>query len=554
MTSLSSLLATHLKQTLAPTASPKKTFPTPSPKSPGALADHFESRRPTSCFPHPMPELPRHALDPKGRLTPSPELREALQDAVRRERFRAAGEAFREAVQNRPTRHPAPVPMPTPAPAPAPATGTWAVQPGDTVGDIAWRLMQQGVPGPVEAIAQQIVALNGLENPDLIFAGSTLQVPAAPGTSVPPTPGKGLPGGVPGFPGGSTPAPASGEQYPVPFIEQMNSRGTEDDWNAQSNCGPTTLAMIARGFGLGGGQSDGALINQLARSIGMGAEGTGWTGIEQMAAGLGLEAQTKPGTDVSWIRQQLEAGQLVAANGDRAVTLACEQPPHRSGHATGGHWIAVTGLTPEGNFLVRDPSTTCRELTPAQLQQFLGANSNGGFATAIQPPPGVKPSPPAGGSAQGQRLESLRLAPGAKSLAETGFAGQGETLLRLAEKYDVPIDLALGMLWKESCWGSEGLSSQYNNPGNLKFVGQPGATEAFTSPGAAGSFAGWPTLEQGLEAYFRLLGEHYRGFIDAGDWQGLVNRYAPPSENNSTQYLQQVTDYAATVRRHLGLA
>ncbi|TQF09244.1 LysM peptidoglycan-binding domain-containing protein, partial [Myxococcus llanfairpwllgwyngyllgogerychwyrndrobwllllantysiliogogogochensis] len=57
-------------------------------------------------------------------------------------------------------------------------TTDWQVQPGDTVGDISWSLMQQGVPGPVEDIARQIVELNGLENPDLIHAGSTLQVPA----------------------------------------------------------------------------------------------------------------------------------------------------------------------------------------------------------------------------------------------------------------------------------------------------------------------------------------------------------------------------------------
>ncbi|WP_228556990.1 C39 family peptidase, partial [Myxococcus sp. AB025B] len=346
-----------------------------------------------------------------------------------------------------------------------------------------------------------------------------------------------------------------GEMYPVPYINQITSEGTEDDWNRNSNCGPTTMAMILKGYGFGGGLSDGAFINQLANSIGMGAEGTGYVGIEQMATNMGLTSETHAGSDVSWIQQQLAAGNLVAVNGESSVMLANEQPPYASGNFSGGHWIAVTGMTPEGNFIVHDPSSTCRELTPEQLSRFLAEHHAGGFATAIHPPPGVSPAAPTAptASAQGQHLESLRLAPGAWSLAETGFAGQGEHLLQLSEQYDVPIDLALAMLWKESQWGTTGLSHEHNNPGNLKFVGQEGAHEAFTSSGAAGSFAGWPTMEQGIEAYFKLLGTHYRDFIDSGDWQGLVYRYAPPSENDSARYLQQVYDYAAVVREHLGL-
>jgi|GEM_PF-2289148 len=514
------------------------------------------------------------ALEGLARRPPEA-IREAVERAVQRQRLQSFAEAMKQHVMLQRLRSGAEelaarMAQPSPSDAAPVSTSTWPVQPGDTVGDIAWSLMQQGVPGPVEEIARQIVALNGLTNPDLIYAGSTLVVPAAPGAAqAPGTPGTAAPGGsgapgtppspgtaAPGAPArpGSTPS-TPGERYPVPYINQVTSEGTEDDWNRFSNCGPTTLAMIARGFGLGGGMSDGAFINQLANSIGMGAEGTGYVGIEQMAANLGLESETHAGSDVGWIRQQLEAGNLVAVNGESSVMLANEKPPYASGNFSGGHWIAVTGMTPEGNFIVKDPSSTCRELTPDQLERFLASHHAGGFATAIHPPPGVKPTeaPSSDLSAQGARLESLRLAPGAWSLAETGFAGQGEALLRLSEKYDVPIDLALAMLWKESQWGSTGLSRTHNNPGNLKFVGQEGAYDAFTSPGAAGSFAGWPTMEQGIEAYFKLLGTYYRSEIDSGNWEGLVYRYAPPSENDSAQYLQQVYTYAAEVRRHLGI-
>ncbi|MBN8227227.1 C39 family peptidase [Corallococcus macrosporus] len=520
----------------------------PAPRAPHTSAgahrvtDGFDPRRPvTPSMPRPSVEELREAVlrsklksaaDTLRRGTVGPsreELGDALRQAVLRQRLGNAGEALREAMAQR-----------------APATTAYTVQPGDTVGDIAWNLMQQGVPGPVEAIANQIVQLNGLTNPDLIIAGATLQLPAAPG-AVTGTPSTGGPG-APGSPVGPA---RPGERYPVPSIKQMSSEGTEDDWNQQSNCGPTTMAMILQGYGIGTGMSDGALINQLGQGVGITSAGVGYADIQRMAASNGLTSEVNPGTDVGWIEQQLASGNLVAVNGESHVMLQNEQPPFTSGSFSGGHWIAVTGMTPEGNFIVHDPSSTVTELTPAELQRFLGEHQYGGYSVAVHPPPGLAPTDDV--TAQGQALESVRLAPGAMSLAESGFAGQGEFILSMARKYDVPVDLALAMLWKESQWGTAGASVGANNPGNLKFVGQEGAYEAFTSPGAAGSFAGWPTLQQGIEAYFKLLGTHYRTELDSGDWTALVNRYAPPSENDSGLYVQQVNDYAAEVRRQLGI-
>ncbi|MFY2557106.1 C39 family peptidase [Corallococcus terminator] len=313
----------------------------------------------------------REALNDPGRA----EQLEQLGAAVQRNEARELGEQLAAALRSRTE--------PT-------STTDWQVQPGDTVGDIAWSLMQQGVPGSVEDIARQIVELNGLENPDLIHAGSTLRVPAPP-TSPEGVPSPGVPprDSAPPTPGSTPPTSSTpGERYPVPYINQITSNGTEDDWNRFSNCGPTTMAMILKGYGLGEGMSDGAFINQLANSIGMGGEGTGYVGIEQMAANQGLTAETRAGSDTAWIQQQLEAGNLVAVNGESSVMLANEQPPNASGNFSGGHWIAVTGMTPEGNFIVHDPSSTCRVLSPEQLSRFLAEHHAGGFATAIHPPQG----------------------------------------------------------------------------------------------------------------------------------------------------------------------
>ena len=257
-----------------------------------------------------------------------------------------------------------------------PETQPWRVEWGQTLSGIAAGLQSQGVEGTVPEIIQQICALNGIENPDLIYAGSTLQVPA-PGNRAPTEP---LPPSEP-----SSVTPSSGG-HEVPYISQMSSEGSEDDWNASSNCGPTSMAMIARAFGLGGGMSDGALVDSLGVSAGVGADGVGYTGVMTMAGSLGLESSWNAGSDVKWIEQQLAQGNLIAANGDRSVTLENESPPGASGSASGGHWIVVTGMTPDGNFLVQDPSTTCRVLTPSELSRFLAANSNGGYAVSVSQP------------------------------------------------------------------------------------------------------------------------------------------------------------------------
>lgn len=265
-----------------------------------------------------------------------------------------------------------------------PETRPWRVEWGQTLTGIATTLQSQGVQGTIPEIIQDICARNGIENPDLIYAGSTLQVPTASnGAPAAPLPQP--------EPSPSAPAPAPGASpneggYDVPYISQMSSEGSEDDWNASSNCGPTSMAMIARAFGLGDGMSDGTLVNSLGRSAGVGSAGVGYAGMMTMAGSLGLETSSNPGSDVRWIEQQLAQGNLVAANGNRSVTLQNESPPGASGSASGGHWIVVTGMTPDGNFRVQDPSTTCRVLTPSELSRFLAANSHGGYAVSVSQP------------------------------------------------------------------------------------------------------------------------------------------------------------------------
>ncbi len=70
----------------------------------------------------------------------------------------------------------------TPAPAAAQGSRLYVVQPGDTLGIIAWRF---------GTTAWAIASANSLANPNLIFAGQVLVIPA--GGAAPPAPPSGRP-------------------------------------------------------------------------------------------------------------------------------------------------------------------------------------------------------------------------------------------------------------------------------------------------------------------------------------------------------------------------
>ena len=76
------------------------------------------------------------------------------------------------------------------------------------------------------------------------------------------------------------------------------------------------------------------------------------------------------------------------------------------------------------------------------------------------------------------------------------------------------------------------LSVQNNNPGNLRLAGQPGAVEG------EGGFAAFSTPGQGLTALTRqvVLDTQTRGLT----LEDFLNKYAPPSENQTNRYIDFV--------------
>ncbi len=269
------------------------------------------------------------------------------------------------------------------------AGSSYTIRSGDTLWAIASRLKSQGMAGNHWDIIRNIQKLNPkITDPNLIIAGDTLKLPGVSGafknddmsTGV----GKALRDGAPKI--GGAPVASVGDSKPtddlkVPYINQYRPVGAENGYsNGPSNCGPTSVAMMARSFGYGKGMSDAQLINHLGRIGGTTSAGTGINGIAAMARAMGKSATTKgPGPNLEWMKEQLRAGKLVAANGDYHA-----MPPHQNEGRTSGHYVTVAGLDSKGNFIVRDPAdSNVKTITPAQMAHFISSNPNGGWQISI---------------------------------------------------------------------------------------------------------------------------------------------------------------------------
>ena len=111
----------------------------------------------------------------------------------------------------------------------------------------------------------------------------------------------------------------------------------------------------------------------------------------------------------------------------------------------------------------------------------------------------------------------------------------GEFILQMEQKYGVPAAQFLAQATMESGLGKTGYTQgSHYNIGNLR----PGSS--WTGPtvsGSAGSFRSYGSPEEGIEDYFKLLGG---GTYKGKSLHDQIFTYAPPSENNSQHYLDQV--------------
>jgi len=109
--------------------------------------------------------------------------------------------------------------------------------------------------------------------------------------------------------------------------------------------------------------------------------------------------------------------------------------------------------------------------------------------------------------------------------------GHAQTLVDCSREYDVPLWLALGQCWRESQWGTTGLSINHNVLWGMKDTQGWGEIESVVS-----GFANYISVDECIRAYFRLMDAWYRDYIAAGDWMGLLTAYAPAFENDTQEH------------------
>lgn len=78
-----------------------------------------------------------------------------------------------------------------------------------------------------------------------------------------------------------------------------------------------------------------------------------------------------------------------------------------------------------------------------------------------------------------------------------------------------------------------------NNPGNIRH-GSPWVGLADEQPDSA--FCTFKSVEYGIRAIHRLL-HTYASKYGCTNIESIINRYAPPNENNTSAYINTVYDY-----------
>jgi peptidase C39-like protein len=170
----------------------------------------------------------------------------------------------------------------------------------------------------------------------------------------------------------------NGKAKDLPYISQYNPAGKDANYtNGAENCGPAVLAMIAKSRGQTGGLTDAQLVSKMQADAGTTADGTTGNGMIKGLQDLGMQTAANPGADLNWVNGQLAQGHEVMANGDFYSVPGRENPTLQA-----GHYIAVTGVQ-NGVYSVVDPADqNVKQMTAAQLQDFIASHPDGGFTLA----------------------------------------------------------------------------------------------------------------------------------------------------------------------------
>lgn len=178
-------------------------------------------------------------------------------------------------------------------------------------------------------------------------------------------------------------------------------------------------------------------------------------------------------------------------------------------------WVE-TNFLPGTVFTAKDTENCTRFRLAIMLFRY--RNSDGSFKAG--PTTVVVPTKPVVDSRIAKMNELFKEHP--YNGKTTKFVGHEKLFLELSDTTGVPLWLALGQAWKESCWGTNG-SSIWGIKGN-------------------GGYVGYDSTEASIRAYYKLMRTGQSGYywqcIQSGNIDALVERYAPSFENNHASYMQ----------------
>lgn len=246
-------------------------------------------------------------------------------------------------------------------------------------GDCLWSIAQShGV-----SLKQLIAANPQIKNPSLIFAGQVVHLPGDGFVSPRPTPKP-----VPSLP------PTTTREYQrhatahpeTIFKQQFRSRFNPTGPSRSSNCGPTSVAMAVKAFGL---EPHGLTIEQSIDRVRKLMDGTTndhdpTTTAEQArgARAAGLHAQR---VSLSHLDAELAAGHMVVAIGapNARAGSAYTSQFQRYPEFDGLHAILIVGKTSDGRYVVNDPCSRTGpvKLTAAQMHAYWAGG--GGYGTSV---------------------------------------------------------------------------------------------------------------------------------------------------------------------------
>lgn len=124
---------------------------------------------------------------------------------------------------------------------------------------------------------------------------------------------------------------------------------------------------------------------------------------------------------------------------------------------------------------------------------------------------------------------SIQEAKDLAGIAERFFSGDGPGAMRIIRERQARNAAAPG--------AGDARGIRNNNPGNLNYVGQRGATRE----NGEGRFAKWKTAREGLQALANQL--RLDGSRGLDSLRSLINKYAPPGENNTEAYIQFLSGF-----------